>query len=185
MHLEHGDHDTSRDTYKCYPKVRKLDDDDQKYAEKATKSTVNWHWESRTPKRLKNIAQTSKRKNHETQNDLSNWLRSNYGGTVDICTDVEDNFCGLFIQDNGMRETFEAYPEIIFVDATYKLLDLQLPVYLLACEDSNGASEIVGMGMLVAEEKESVKWLFETFKNKNSSVMFTRLVMVEKDMIND
>ena len=52
-----------------------------------------------------------------------------------------------------MRETFTAFPEILFLDATYKLLDLQFPVYLFVCEDSNGASEIIGMGMLVTEDR--------------------------------
>ena len=42
-----------------------------------------------------------------------------------------------------MREAFKAYPEIIFIDATYKLRELGLPVYLMLCEDSNGQSEIV------------------------------------------
>ena len=65
-----------------------------------------------------------------------------------------------------MKRTFQSYPEIIFVDATYKLLELQLPVYLIVCEDSNGSSEIVAMGILVTEDSESIKWLFEVFKKK-------------------
>ena len=31
------------------------------------------------------------------------------------------------------------------VDATYKLLNLRLPLYLLLCIDGNGQSEIIGM----------------------------------------
>ena len=58
----------------------------------------------------------------------------------------------IFVQDNDMRETLAAFPEIIFVDPTYKLLELQFPVYLFACEDSNGSTEIVGMGLLMTED---------------------------------
>ena len=63
-----------------------------------------------------------------------------------------------------MKDAFRAYPEIIFLDATYKLLELALPIYLFLCEDSNGQSEVVGVGILVAEDVDSLKWLVDTFK---------------------
>ena len=36
-------------------------------------------------------------------------------------------------------------PELLCLDATYKLLDLRLPIYLMLVEDSNGQSEIVAV----------------------------------------
>ena len=84
-------------------------------------------------------------------------LRNIYRCNVDICTTEDDEFCGIFVQDMDMRETFAAFPEILFVDATYKLLDLQFPVYIFACEDSNGSTEIGGMGMLMTEDAASVR----------------------------
>ncbi len=48
-----------------------------------------------------------------------------------------------------MIEAFRAYPELVCVDATYKLLELRLPVYIMLCEDSNGLSEIVAVCLLV------------------------------------
>ena len=60
-----------------------------------------------------------------------------------------------------MRHTFAAFLEIIFFDATYKLLELQFLVYLFICEDSNGSSEIIGMGLLVTEDAESMKLLID------------------------
>ena len=44
-----------------------------------------------------------------------------------------------------MKSAFEAFPEVLLVDATYKLLDLRMPVYLLLIIDGNGQSEIVGI----------------------------------------
>ena len=91
-------------------------------------------------KDISNIALAAKRERHGTKNNLSkcvDMLRITYNCTVDISTDDDDNFCGLFIQDREMQETFGAFPEIIFLDATYKLLDLQFPVYLFVAEDSN------------------------------------------------
>ena len=40
---------------------------------------------------------------------------------------------------------YAAYPEVLLVDATYKLNELRMPVYLLLVIDSNGQSEIVGV----------------------------------------
>lgn len=30
-----------------------------------------------------------------------------------------------------MRKTFAAFPELLFIDATYKLNDLRMPVYII------------------------------------------------------
>ena len=67
-------------------------------------------------------------------------------------------------------------------DATYKLLDLQFPVYVFACEDSNGSTEIVGLGLLASEDAPSVKWLMETFQKHNPEITNTRIVMADKDI---
>ena len=40
-----------------------------------------------------------------------------------------------------MANVYDAYPELIFIDATYKLLDLRIPLYLILVEDSLGLSE--------------------------------------------
>ena len=37
---------------------------------------------------------------------------------------------GIFFQDQQMKQIFAAYPELVCVDATYKLLELRFPVYI-------------------------------------------------------
>ena len=66
------------------------------------------------------------------------------GVTIKIIADEESNFKALFYQDPEMHMVYQAYPELIMIDATYKLVDLRLPLYLLMCVDGNGQSEIVG-----------------------------------------
>ena len=51
-----------------------------------------------------------------------------------------------------MKDAFSAYPELIFLDATYKLLQLGLPTYIMLCEDSNGQSEVFAVCLLVTED---------------------------------
>ena len=68
---------------------------------------------------------------------------------------------GIFFQDQAMNDAFQAYPEIFCIDATYKLLELRLLVYLMLCEDSNG---IIAVCLLVQQNAESMTWMIESFK---------------------
>lgn len=63
-----------------------------------------------------------------------------------------------------MQNLFAKFPEIILVDATYKLLELRMPVYLLMCIDGDGLSEIVAMFTLAEETKEVIQETVEVFK---------------------
>lgn len=101
---------------------------------------------------------------------------------MDVFSDEEKNFKGLFFQDASMMQCFSAYPEIIFLDATYKLLEIGLPTYLLLCEDSNGLSEIVFVCLLVTEDQDSMQWMLGTFKKNNPSWPQVRIVMADKDI---
>ena len=59
------------------------------------------------------------------------------------------------------------FPEILLVDATYKLLDLRIPVYLLLAVDGKGLSEIVALFILTEETKEIIQTAQYLFKAKN------------------
>ena len=97
-----------------------------------------------------------------------------HGAIVDAYSDELQNFKGMFFQDEVMKNCLNSYP---FIDATYKLLDINTPVYVMLVEDSNGQSEIVFICILVHEDHDSVKWMMDTFKNRNSSWQRIRVVM--------
>lgn len=109
-------------------------------------------------------------------------LCSNIGASVEIYTDVDQNLKGIFFQDQQMKDAFKAYPELLCIDATYKLLELGLPVYIMVSEDSNGQSEIVAVCLLVSEDADSIKWMMNTFKEQNSKWARIRVVMADKDI---
>ena len=89
------------------------------------------------------------------------------------------NLKGLFFQDQEMKDVFKAYPAHL---STYKLLELGLPVYIMLCEDSNGESEVVETCLLVAEDRVSLSWMFNSFKNQKSTWEKVRVVMADKDI---
>lgn len=64
------------------------------------------------------------------------------GGMVEVYVDEEKHFKGLFYQDDEMRRMFESFPEILLADATYKLNNLRIPLFVMLVVDGNGESEI-------------------------------------------
>ena len=75
-------------------------------------------------------------------------------------TNDEKEFTGLFIQDNIMKVTYAACPELIIVDATYKLNELRIPLYVILIVDGNGTSEIVGLYLTSLETREAISEIF-------------------------
>ena len=72
---------------------------------------------------------------------------------MNIIVDEEEKFKGLLYQDAYMRNMYMKFPEVMLVDATYKRLDLRLPVYLLLVVDGNGLSEIIRLFIVEKESK--------------------------------
>ena len=67
-----------------------------------------------------------------------------------------------------MNEMFEKFPEILLADATYKFIDLRIPVYLLLVVDGDGLSEIVVLFILTDETKIIIESI-HVFKKYNES----------------
>ena len=81
-----------------------------------------------------------------------------------------------------MQQIFAAYPEILCIDATYKLLELRLPLYIMLVEDGNGESEVAAAFLLTEETEELLLKVFEFFKEHNSAWEATRVIMTDKDL---
>lgn len=122
---------------------------------------------------LKDIAnlkiQTNVSINSNELDVVVNYLKSKDEAVVEIAIDEENNFKSLLFQDRYMKIAYDKYPELLFVDATYKLLGLRMPVYILMVVDRHGLSEIVAI-LVVAEESEAViNSAMESFKRHNEA----------------
>ena len=78
---------------------------------------------------------------------------------------------------------YNRFPEMLFIDATYKLNDLHMPLYLFLVENGNGESEIVAVWMVVTEDAISKRQLAEIFKKHNRRWSKTVTIMADKDFI--
>ena len=105
------------------------------------------------------------------------------GSCVELLTSDSNVLMGIYFQDEEMRQVFSAYPELICIDATYKLLELRFPVYVMLAEDGNGLSEIVAVFLLLEETEHSVKRMISIFKKYNPQWQATHVLMADKDMV--
>ena len=78
----------------------------------------------------------------------------------DVFHDADQQLKGLLFQDQTIKEYLGSFPEMLFIDAIYKLLETRLPVYIVLCEDSMGNSEVVAVCLLCSEEDVLI-WLFD------------------------
>ena len=135
-----------------------------------------------TLKDISNIKQNSKKNIQKNDlDDVIGYLKKQPGCCTDVVVDEENNFKSLFYQDAHMQNIYTHFPEILLVDATYKLLDLRMPVYLLMGIDGDGLSEVVAMFIVAEETKEVIQATVELFKKHNPSWDETKVVMSDKD----
>ena len=76
---------------------------------------------------------------------------------------------------------YARYPELILIDATYKLNNLRMPMYILMVVDGNGESEIVALWLVVYEDKDTISHLMDIFEKHNDTTN-TKCIMADKDM---
>ena len=58
---------------------------------------------------------------------------------------------------------YAKFPEMLLFDATYKLMDLRIPVYLLFVIDGDGLSEMAALRILVDDTKPVVESVVNSF----------------------
>ncbi|CAD6997628.1 unnamed protein product [Ceratitis capitata] len=69
-----------------------------------------------------------------------------------------------------MRAAVQAYPEIIFIDGTYKLMSNGFVLILLLVEDSNGGTQIGACAVVGEETADIYTWTLKCFKSENKSL---------------
>ena len=90
-------------------------------------------------------------------------------------------FTGLFFQDALMKYNFNCYPEVVLFNATYKLNEFCMPLYLMLVIDGNGNREIVSVLLISTETKAAMTDMIEAFKSANQSWPTISVVITDKD----
>ncbi|XP_074661111.1 zinc finger SWIM domain-containing protein 3-like [Tubulanus polymorphus] len=184
-------HECTEGAYAFIPKCRKLDEKETIEVNNILKTRPNKkilqdHIRSISGKKLtlRDIQNLQKRLKG-TPGDLEeilNSLISERDATVEVVSDDTDMLRAIYYQDNIMKKKFNKYPELLIADATYKLNNLRMPVFLQIVVDGNGESEIVSVFLIVSEDQGTLEMLLEIFKKHNPAWTRTKTVLTDKDM---
>ena len=72
---------------------------------------------------------------------------------MEVLVDDSSQLQGIFYQDTLMKEAYSQYPDLLFLDATYKLNDRRMPLFIFLGEDGNGESKVVAVCVVVNESQ--------------------------------
>jgi len=100
---------------------------------------------------------------------------------LDIFEDFNGNVRCISFQTREMRNSFDAYPELILVDAMHKLNYLH--IYVLENVDGDSHSEIICFWIMETPDFDTISFLTEKFKERNTKWPDIKVVMADKDMI--
>jgi len=101
---------------------------------------------------------------------------------LEIVTSKDGYVTLIFFQDQDMKDFFRLYPEIVLMDATYKLTNVRMPLYVLLCVGPNGESAVVCVFLTVAEDTATLATALDKFKERNDQWPSIKTVMTDKDM---
>ncbi|XP_064622580.1 uncharacterized protein LOC135484821 [Lineus longissimus] len=90
----------------------------------------------------------------------------------------------IFIQMPVMRDSFIKFPEVCFLDATYRVNEHKMPLFTLMVEDGLGHSIPAAHFLVPAEDQENIDHCFDLFKQSLPEGMLdkTTCVVIDKDL---
>lgn len=80
-----------------------------------------------------------------------------------------------------MIQLYEKYPEVVLYDATYKLNNHNLPLFIQCVVDGNGETEIVSLYICQSESREGIGAMLNVFKEFNPKSSETKGFIGDKD----
>lgn len=80
----------------------------------------------------------------------------------------------------GSKKLFHSYPEILFVDAIFKVSNLIIPPYIFAVEGRNCKTEVVFFPLVVSEDINTIRKIVNILKSNNPKWVKTETVMIDK-----
>ncbi|XP_023311864.1 uncharacterized protein LOC108914561 [Anoplophora glabripennis] len=175
MNINHNHEIPTEEIFKHLPKQRRLSDEHKKCVLEMMKLKINKKLlqadlvektgNSILLRDISNIVKNSQGK--DNLQEMISILKEKYHCLIDVQTE-ENTFQGIFFQEE-MQKCFSLFPEILFLDGTYKLLNNRCPVYVMVVENSFGTTDIVGIAIITKEDSESLGW-FLNIQRKKSKV---------------
>ncbi|XP_037047881.1 uncharacterized protein LOC119082467 [Bradysia coprophila] len=77
---------------------------------------------------------------------------------------------------------FDKFPDLLLIDATYKLNKRRIPLFIILIVDDNGESEIACLWFIKSESIECITPMIDAFKELNPSWVRTKVIISDKDL---
>ncbi|XP_014672198.1 PREDICTED: uncharacterized protein LOC106812749 [Priapulus caudatus] len=104
------------------------------------------------------------------------------GSVVEVVKDEDNILTGLFYQDRQMRQAYQSYPEMLMCDATYKLNNIRMPLYVMAVIDGDGHTQVAALHLTSNETGAALSKMVQIFKSHNEAWPRTEVIMTDKDV---
>ena len=101
-------------------------------------------------------------------------------GKVDISIDENGAIMMIAFATNEMMQMYLQYPEIIFMDGTYKINKYSYPLYMILIQDNLGSCRAVFYTFLRSETADMMNSLIASFCKMMEDVSKTETVMLDK-----
>ena len=139
-----------------------------------------------TMKDIHNIGTQYRKATNQTARsfrDIADFLKTQPNLLTEYVVNEDDNtLIGIFIQEIEMQHVFDKFPEVLLVDATHKTNDMDFPLYSAVVIAGNEATETAAGMLVVNEDEESIRKMFQIFKSKNPRWTDIKVVITDKDM---
>lgn len=155
MNAEHKNHEFNKQTFLHYSQNLRLTAEEEAEAASmievgGVKQKIKCKLMSKreAPVSLKTLHNLKTKMNKNVRNDpdefssLLTAMRQVPGAKIDVAYDEDNELIGVYYQDARMAALFESYPEIVVFDATYKLNDRRMPLFLMMIIDGAGETEV-------------------------------------------
>ncbi len=108
---------------------------------------------------------------------LSEFCEKEVGNTSKMYV-VNDNITCVTFQTGFMRKIFEAFPQILFVDATYNTNVNRYKLFSFMVQDAFGKGQFVQHALLDHETSANMMHAIESFKQNNNKWEDIKTIMV-------
>ncbi|XP_077537073.1 uncharacterized protein LOC144149387 [Haemaphysalis longicornis] len=188
--LEHN-HATTKEMFDSYPECRRFDDEEKEFVEpllemKVRPSMILQRLNEKTGKAhiTKDLHNLKQQKNRDDAAQLMAAIaecRRKDNAKIIPVTDESQELQILYIQTPHMRKAFDAFPEVLLLDATYRTNKLRMPLFVFVVEDGAGRSHVVAYAFVASEQQHVVTKLLDIFVKENTAASKTSVVVVDKD----
>lgn len=103
------------------------------------------------------------------------------GAKVRVVRDENNSLKAIYFQDKRMLQLFDKYPQVICYDATYRMNNRNMPVFIQTIIDGNGQTEIVSIWICESESTIVAETMLETFKEFNPNWVKIQCIIGDKD----